>query len=215
VGGAPRLPAPRAPMSVHAVVLAAGAGRRMGGAKHLLRVGAAPGTPMLECVLRALSELPRLGVELGGPTVVLSEGDALGARCARHCGVRAVYARAGEGRAASVRAGVAAVPAVAEGILFALADQPLLRGEDFAALVRGFAGEPGRIAAASYGGQRGTPVLFASRYREELLALRGSQGGRELIRAHPDALLEVPICAARGRDVDRPEDLAALADSPL
>jgi len=192
------------------VELAAGQGRRMGGPKHLLPVGPEPGTPMLAGVLRALSALPHRGVVLSGLTAVLRDGDGAGARCAEQCGVAVVHANAAEGRAASVRAGVSAAAADASGILFALADQPLLRSEDFAALIGAFAGVPGRIVAACYDGERGSPVLFAASFRDELLALRGSAGGRQLIRTHPAAVLEVPLCAGRGRDLDRPEDLAAL-----
>jgi nucleoside-diphosphate kinase len=61
---------------------------------------------------------------------------------------------------------------------------------------------------ASYAGEPGTPVLFAARFRADLLAARGDEGGRGVIARHPDALALVPLDPARGRDVDRPEDLA-------
>jgi molybdenum cofactor cytidylyltransferase len=162
---------------------------------------------MLACVVEALR-----GAPLGGLVVVLRPGDAEGARAAAELGAPRVFAEsAEEGRAASVRAGIRASPPEASGWLFALADQPLLRAEDFAALVAEFAETPGRIVAARYGKELGSPVLFGRDFRGELLALRGSEGGRVVLRSHREALLEVALSPERGRDADSPEDLRALA----
>ena len=60
---------------------------------------------------------------------------------------------------------------------------------------------------ASYGGERGSPVLFAARFQGDLLRLRGSQGGRELIRRHPGDAIGVELDPEAGRDLDRLEDL--------
>jgi molybdenum cofactor cytidylyltransferase len=188
--------------AVEAVVLAAGRGRRMGRPKHLIPIG---GTPMLLRVVRALR-----ASRVGGITAVLRDDDADGARALAGEGVRVVRAEApAEGRAASVRAGVrAAAPGAA--LLFAMADQPFLEPGDFAALIA--ARRPGEIVCARYAGERGTPVLFSSRYRAELLALRGAAGGREVLARNSDRVRLVDLDPAHGRDVDRPEDLAAIAD---
>jgi molybdenum cofactor cytidylyltransferase len=189
-------------LAVHAVVLAAGRGRRMGGPKHLLPVGE-PAQPMLA---RVLASLRASGVS--GISAVLRPGDAAGEACARAHGAQGVFAEdADEGRAASVRAGVRAVPGAAHGLLFALADQPFLMSSDFAALLEAFAADPQAIVHARYDGVRGTPVLFARRFWPELLALRGRDGGRLVIAAHAEAVRGVELPAARGRDIDRPEDL--------
>lgn len=187
--------------AVHAIALAAGRGHRMGGPKHLLLVD---GEPMLARVVAALR-----GSRCAGVAVVLRPGDSAGRECARALGAPVVYAEdPEEGRAASVRAGVGAVPAAAA-MLFALVDQPYLEATDFDALVGAF--EVGRagIVHASYGGARGSPVLFAPRYRAELLALRGADGGRTVLAQHPEDVAGVELDPAHGRDVDRPQDLCA------
>jgi nucleoside-diphosphate kinase len=197
---------------VHAVVLAAGRGRRMGGAKHLLEVPDAHGrrASLLAHVIRSLRPL-----ELSGITVVLAPGDRSGERVANAEGARAVPAEsADEGRAASVRAGVRSAPD-ALGWLFALADQPYLQAQDFVALLTAAHGDPGRIVHARYAGERGTPVLFGARFRDELLGLHGKDGGRAVLRAHPDALFAVDLDVARGRDLDTPGDLARMPDVDL
>jgi len=140
---------------------------------------------------------------------VLRADDADGRRLLAAEGVRVATAEdPDEGRAASVRAGVRAAGADARALLLALADQPFLEPADFAALVAPFARGQAEIVRASYAGVPGTPVLFAARFRAELLALRGEEGGRDVLARHPGALALVPLDPARGRDVDRPEDLA-------
>ena len=77
---------------------------------------------MLERVLAALRSSSVREI-----VVVLRAGDADGRRLAESVGVRAVHAEdPDEGRAASIRAGIRALPEDSDGILFALADQPFL-----------------------------------------------------------------------------------------
>jgi molybdenum cofactor cytidylyltransferase len=88
-----------------------------------------------------------------------------------------------------------------------MVDQPFLKAEDFDALMESARQGPGGIVHASYDGVRGTPVLFSSAYRERLLALRGGEGGRVLIARHPEDCRARELPAARGRDLDTPDDL--------
>ena len=140
--------------------------------------------------------------------VVLREGDEDGRRLAESVGVHAVHAEdPDEGRAASVRAGLRALPEDADGVLFALADQPFLESGDFDKLIVAFAEGDAGIVYAEYAGAWGSPVLFAARYREELLRLRGEEGGRLILVRHAAHSLGVSLPPDRGKDVDRPEDL--------
>ena len=185
-------------MSVLAVVLAAGRGQRMSGAKHLLPVD---GRPMLAHVIDALRPVA------DGLVCVLRPGDERGAALLAELGVAVAWAEpADEGRAASVRAGVRAAEPGCD-LLFALADQPFLRASDFATLIEARRESGAGIVYAAYGGQRGSPVLFAPAYRDELAALHGSQGGRAVLAAHPEDAHAVELDPERGRDLDRPEDL--------
>ena len=184
-------------MTVAAIVLAAGRGRRMGGAKHLLPVD---GEPMLLRVVAALEASSARDL-----VVVLAPADHAGAELLRARGTAFTRAESvDEGRAASVRAGVRATPEDRD-LLVALADQPFLRAEDYECLIA--AADPDRISHASYAGARGSPVLIGRRYRSELLALRGGEGGRVLIERHPGEAQAVVLDPGRGRDLDCPEDL--------
>ncbi len=158
---------------------------------------------MLERVLAALRSSSVREI-----VVVLRAGDADGRRLAESVGVRAVQAEdPDEGRAASIRAGLRALPEDSNGILFALADQPFLESVDFDRLIVAFAEGDAGIVYAEYEGARGSPVLFASRYREEILRLRGEEGGRLILDRHAASSLGVRLPPDHGKDVDRPEDL--------
>lgn len=173
----------------------------MGGSKHLISI---EGAPMLEYVLR---ELQRSRV--ASTTVVLRPGDVEGRELAKRLGCSWVEAEQGErGRAASVAAAVAATDASADGLLFALADQPYLLAADFDALVADFAESPSGIVRATYDGEPGSPVLFARRFFAELRALGPREGGRVVAARHPELVRGVALDPERGRDLDRPEDLS-------
>jgi molybdenum cofactor cytidylyltransferase len=173
----------------------------MGGPKHLLEIA---GAPMLARVLRALAASHAASV-----TCALRAGDARGAALARAEGARCARVPAsGEGRAASIRAALEAAPGDSTAFLIAQGDQPFLTGADFDALIAAHEAEPGAIVHASYGGRRGSPVLFPARDRGALLGLRGEEGGRVLLDREPGRLRAVALDPAHGRDVDTPGDLA-------
>ena len=63
-----------------------------------------------------------------------------------------------------------------------------------------------RIVAPAWQGQRGHPVGFSAHYCGALLALRGDEGARALLRSDPPLLLEVGDPGVV-RDIDTPIDL--------
>jgi molybdenum cofactor cytidylyltransferase len=173
----------------------------MGGAKHLARID---GRPMLARVIDAIRASR---FELAA--VVLAPDDGPGRELVISLGAPWVCAEdAHEGRAASVRAAVRAAPSDAAGLLVALADQPFLTEDDLDRLADAFARTMRGIVRASYAGEPGSPVLFGREHFDELLALSGRAGGREVVAAHEGAVVPIEIDPAHGRDIDRPEDLS-------
>lgn len=113
--------------------------------------------------------------------------------------------QAKSGMGSSIAAGVAALP---EGTGFALimpADMPDLTAADIRQVVG--AAAPGQIIrAATQDGGPGSPVLFSSSYFERLRGLSGGESGRDVARAHADAVHVVPLPGTRARlDLDTPE----------
>jgi len=201
---APEPEAPGARPQVAAVLLAAGEGRRMGGpVKQLATVD---GEPLVRRAARAA-----LGSR-ARPVIVVT-GHAHDAVAAALAGldVAIVHNPAyAEGLSASLKAGLAAVPAEADGAAVLLADMPAIDAAAIDRLVEAF--DPARgalVAVATVNGRRGNPVVWSRRFFPELAAVTGDTGGRALIGRDPAAVVEVELGAAAGLDVDTPEALAA------
>jgi len=187
---------------IQALLLAAGASKRFGSNKLLEALP--DGTPMLlrsaETLLAA--DLPVLAVLRRGDKAATKLLAPLAGVAVTEC----PHARAGMGHSLAwgvVRSGHA------DGWLVALADMPFLSSDTMRAVY--LALEAGAsIAAPAYQGQRGHPVGFSRRWRDDLLALTGDHGAQILLRCHPEVLTLVP-CNDPGvlRDIDMPADLPA------
>ena len=62
----------------------------------------------------------------------------------------------------------------------------------------------------TFAGRRGNPVLWSARFFAELQAVEGDTGGRKLIAANPDAVVEIELGSAVALDIDTPAELAAI-----
>jgi molybdenum cofactor cytidylyltransferase len=185
-----------------AVVLAAGSGSRFGGGKLLASWGAGV---LLEGALAAAFAAPVRDV-----TVVIGADAEAVAAAARDFDPRVLLVQASdyaEGMGASLRAGIASLPADAAGAFVFLGDMPRAPTavlQPMAEAVRG-----GALAAAPvFRGQRGNPVLLARDLFPQLLALTGDAGARGVLQGLGDrlALVEAPDDGVLF-DVDRPDDL--------
>jgi CTP:molybdopterin cytidylyltransferase MocA len=182
---------------VEGLLLAAGAGRRMGTPKAL--VTDERGSWLQRAVATLLDGGCRrvtvvLGAEAeqasalldgvpGGPRIVVAEDWA-------------------EGMGASLRAGMRSfADSTADAVMLSLVDLPDLTAE-VVARVGGAARSPHVLARASYDAVPGHPVLLGRDHWPGVLAsARGDQGARSYLARHEVELIE---CAdlATGRDVD-------------
>ncbi len=154
--------------TVAAVVLAAGASRRLGRAKQSLEIG---GETLLE---RAV----RVAVEAGLEPVIVVVRIADVAVGLRGCEV-VVNELADEGMASSIRVGVARARELGvAGVVVMACDQVALRAEHLLALC----GEVDGVAGSGYAGKVGIPAYFPAEKFGELMELRGDVGARELLR---------------------------------
>ncbi len=190
-----------------AILLAAGRSRRMGSIDKLLLP--VDGEAMVRRSARLYLDL---GVTL---TVVTgSDGQAVAAVLAGLDFRLVVNADADHGQHTSVRAGLAAAPLLAPGVIIALADQPLLTVEDIGALVAEFAASAAeRICVPRFGGIRGNPVIFPAA-TARLLRATGAMPPRAFIDACPDQVVWFDASNDHfTRDVDTPADAAELLDA--
>ncbi len=107
----------------------------------------------------------------------------------------------------SVRCGLRAMPEDCDAVLVVLGDQPGVTAEVIAALVQAYKTSGRGIAAPIHKGKRGHPLLFAMRYRDEILNHYDDVGLRGLLHAHPEDVCEVEFPAPNViDDMDLPED---------
>jgi molybdenum cofactor cytidylyltransferase len=201
---------PRAPR-IAALVLAAGRSSRMGGPNKLLaNIG---GLPMVVHVVQAAlaSQAATTVVVLGHMASEVRQAvAALGAAAEK---VKYVEnPDFAEGLSASLRAGLAALPADIDGVLVCLGDMPAVAPAQLDRLIAAFNPVEGRsICVPTVAGKRGNPVLWDRRFFAEMAAVSGDTGARHLIGEHADLVCEVDM-GSEGVliDLDTPEALEAF-----
>ena len=185
-----------------AIVLAAGSGSRFGGGKLL---AAWKSGVLLDGALAAAFAAPARGVTV----VTGADADAIAAAAqAFDPRARIVHAAEhAEGMGASLRAGIASLPADTAAVFVFLGDMPCVPQAVLPALAEALAkGAP--AAAPVFNGRRGNPVLLGRELFPDLLALQGDEGARRLLQNFGDRL--ALIAAADDGvlfDVDRQSDL--------
>jgi len=188
---------------IAAIVLAAGASRRMGVDKLSLPWG--DGT-VLDAALRPFLELDEIG-----EVVVVVRG---GAAPAFRKGRAAVLINEGaeEGMGSSLRVGIAGASPETEVFILALGDMPALGSELVAKLLTAWRSSGKGILVPTFEGRRGHPVVLSGRYREALMASGKDMGARALIAENEsDTVLCEIEDAAVVADLDTPEGYASLA----
>ncbi|CAJ59377.1 MULTISPECIES: GNAT family N-acetyltransferase [Frankia] len=230
---APDTPPPEdaGPPTVAGLLLAAGAGRRMGRAKALVEFGgetlAARGVRMLAAgacspvVVVVGAAADEVAAALTAAAAYRGAGDSVGRAQQRAGGAggeatgrlgwaepRLVRAQGwAEGIGASLRAGLDALGGTgAQAAVVTLVDQPGLTAAAVRRLVDAAApaGAYRRYAAltATYRGQPGHPVLLRRAIWADVAGLaRGEVGARAWLRAHPDAVGRV-ACDGLGTPAD-------------
>lgn len=201
--------------TVAAIVMAAGAGSRIGHRpKSLLR---RDGEALVARQLRLLREagIREAVVVLGHHAErIRAELEWLRAQPG-YADLRwALNPAPDDGPGSSLRRGLAALPADLDGVLVVLGDQPLLESEDVRAVLDAWARRgPGiELVLPVHEGEPGHPLVFGPRARQAVQAASGGAGLREWRRAHRQQVQELAVDHARcTTDIDTEADLARLA----
>jgi CTP:molybdopterin cytidylyltransferase MocA len=167
---------------IAAVVLAAGASKRLGQPKQLVEIG---GETLLQ---RAVS----IAIEAMLDPVIVVVNDAQ------------PIEPSSEGMATSINAGVHSASARnVSGIVIMACDQPTLTAEHLRKLIT----EPDTISGSGYAGKIGIPAYFPSSKFNDLMELKGDTGAREMLRdARPVVAEHLEL------DIDTEDDLKHARD---
>lgn len=181
-------------MNTGALVLAAGYSRRFGSDK---RRYALDGSPLLA---RTLAQVEAAGIRCrvclrpGERPLEMGLADVEFIECPG----------ASRGMGATLADGVRSCGDW-DGLLVVLGDMPWIAPASYRRVADALS--PDRIVQPFREGRPGHPVGFGSAFYPALEALDGEQGGREVIRANPAALLRIPLDdPGIHRDLDEPLD---------
>lgn len=201
--------AARAPVA--GLLLAAGAGRRLGGRpKALLDAG---GRPLVEDRAAVLLEAGCAPVHV----VIGAEADRVREHARLPGCVLVDNPNWAGGMGSSLRAGLASLADTgARATVVLLVDQPGIGADAVARVVAAAPPGPGALATAVYGGRRGHPVLLgADRWADVAASATGDRGARRYLREHEAEIVPVDCSdIARPDDVDTPDDLPLLNRRP-
>jgi molybdenum cofactor cytidylyltransferase len=199
-------PAPEKGRAIAAVVLAAGRSSRMGGPNKLLaEIG---GKPLVRIVVDAVL------ASRARPVVVVTghQRDKVEAALAG-LSVKFVHnPHFADGLGTSLKAGIAALAAEADGAIVCLGDMPQVDAALIDRLIGAFDPDHGALVVLpTIDGKRGNPVVWSRRFFPDLMAVEGDVGARYLIGRYTEAVAEVPLTGTAAlTDVDTPEALAAV-----
>jgi molybdenum cofactor cytidylyltransferase len=115
-----------------------------------------------------------------------------------------------QGMTTSIRAGVRMASPQSEGFMICLSDLPFVEPSDYNYLLNAFrkarVEDDHAIVRPVHQGCPGNPVLFSSEYRQLLLAHEKLEGCRGLIKQHPEHVRELEMATDHVlRDIDTPE----------
>lgn len=195
------------------VILAAGGSVRMGVPKQLLPLA---GRPLLQHALDAATAagLDEIVLVLGHAADAVSAALTIPARPPTRAVVNSAW---GEGQSTSLRAGLGAADARAAAAAVLLGDQPGVTPLLIQRVAEAFFAS-GRRAARPVWRARdrripGHPVVLARDAWPAMEALRGDEGARAVLAAHPDWLLEVEIAGEPPSDIDDANDYLEALDA--
>ena len=182
-----------------AIVLAAGASRRMGRPKQLIKIDGE--TLIRRIALVALATAPTRTLIMVG-----AYADEVFAKVADLEVERVDCPGWDEGMAASLRTGIAALRrADGDGALLLLCDQPGLDDAHLREICAAWRRDQSCAVASAYADTIGVPALLPRSWFADLRALQGDSGARELLRRRGSRVvaIEAPVLA---RDIDSPGD---------
>jgi molybdenum cofactor cytidylyltransferase len=188
-----------APLNIVGILLAGGTGSRFGGAKLL--------HPLADGIAIAAHAARHMLAALPSVIAVVRWGDFPLYDMLEQEGCEVTMSQAAvRGMGASLAHGVAHVRD-ADGWVVALADMPRISPDTIRAVAAALE-EGAVIAAPQYQGQRGHPVGFGARLRDDLTALDGDTGARKMIERHAaDVRLIDSADPGVLIDIDRKADL--------
>lgn len=193
-------------LKLAAILLAAGASRRLGKPKQLVRHGGVSLVRRSAELLLSLEIAPLVAVSGCCAQKIESELQGLSLDIANNNDWK-------EGMGGSIACGALKIPETADGVLVMPCDQWKLQKADLCTLISAWSRNISDIYIAQWkSGKRlitGPPVIFPGKYIYELRFVKGNSGARVLIERSQASVHTVALQNAKF-DLDEPRDLVRL-----
>ena len=171
---------------ISGVILAAGSASRMGRTKQLLLFKE---KPILEHVVNNAKKanLHEIIVVLGhNAKEIKNEIDLSSTKTV-------INSEYNKGQSTSLIKGLEKISPLCDGVMFLLADQPLINYSTINTIIKAFEKSTPLITIPYYNDIRGNPVIIAKPLFKELKSLKGDTGPRVLFNAFKNSILKVPV----------------------
>ncbi|SDZ08533.1 nucleotidyltransferase family protein [Tindallia californiensis] len=166
---------------ITAILLASGFSRRMGTEKLLLPI---ENQPMIERIAKTFYQSDV------GEVLLIYRNSAVREAAQRYVHHAFFNPLAERGQSEALKLGLQKASSKSQAYLFAMGDQPFLRTEMVNRLLQIHDHYPEKIIRPVYGSKPGNPVLFPRLFKDELLQLRGDEGGRSILKKNPEKVIE-------------------------
>ena len=190
------------------IILAAGASTRFGRPKQLLRL---KNRCLIEWVLDAAlnSKLSKIVLVLGyAHQKVLQALDEKLQHSKLYIEINPEFKK---GQSHSLRVGLSKVKDDFAAVMFLLGDQPMVDAVTINYLLASFWSADKDICVPTFQGQRRSPSVFSQKFYKHILEIKGDIGARQIIKTHPDRVLEIEIKNPLFfLDIDTPEDFERI-----
>lgn len=180
------------------IILASGFSKRMGEDKLLMEVD---GIKMVERVIGSCEES-----SLDEVILVYRKEEVR--NIGEEYNIKTIYnPKAHLGQSESMKLGIKAAKAN-DAFMFLMGDQPFITSRLINRLIEEYKNNEQSIIVPYYKDKKGTPTIFPSILKDELLQVEGDKGGRDIIGENITLVKKVYIDDEKfGLDVDREEDL--------
>ncbi|CCQ95100.1 conserved hypothetical protein [[Clostridium] ultunense Esp] len=180
------------------IIMASGFSKRMGEDKLLMEID---GVKMVERVIRSCKDS-----SLDEIILVYRRKEVR--KIGKKYSIKTIYnPNAYLGQSESMKLGIKAIKDC-QAYMFLMGDQPFITKRLIDRLIEEYKNDKSTIIVPYYNGRNGTPTIFSSKFKDDLLQVEGDKGGRDIIRRNVSSVKKVIIDDGKlGLDVDREEDL--------
>ncbi|MCT4688397.1 molybdenum cofactor cytidylyltransferase [Vallitalea sp.] len=188
---------------VTAIILAAGFSRRFGSEKLLIKLD---GKPIIAHVIETI-----IKSEFKEIILVYQNEDIK--KIAENYNVQHVYNESAiTGMSSSIKCAIMKASET-DAYMFINGDQPFINSHVVEDLITTFNYKKESIIVPRYNGERGNPVIFGSKWKNDFLKITGDIGGRNIINDNKEEVYYLDITENKwGLDIDTKEDYLIIKE---